>query len=47
MPMQMISHDEKSHIAPHFNHLGLRNVMLPLMIPSASCGADSDTNGVT
>ena len=30
MPVLMASHDPKSHIAPHFDHLDLRNVMMPL-----------------
>ena len=36
------SHDEKSHVAPHFNHLEPRNAMVPLTTLFSSCG-----NGVS
>ena len=35
--MSIVSHDQKSHLAPHINHLDLRNSMVPLMMPLASC----------
>ena len=37
----------KSHVAPHFNHLDLRNAMVPLKTFSASCDASSSIIGVT
>ena len=47
MPVLVVSHHPKSEIAPHFEYLGLRNVMVPLMVQSASCDTDSGANGVT
>ena len=41
----MASHDQKSHVAPHFYDLHLRNSVVPLMMPSVSCDADTGTNG--
>ena len=40
MVMCIVSHDQKSHFAPHFDCLDQRNSMVPLMMPSAS----HDTN---
>ena len=47
----------KSHVALHFDHLGLRNTILPLMMLSASHNADinvvashdtnTNANGIT
>ena len=34
MPIPKASHDEKCHLASHFDHLDLRNVMMPLIMPS-------------
>ena len=34
--VQMVSHDPKSHVAPHFDHLDLRNAMVALMELSTS-----------
>ena len=31
------SHDQKSHVAPHVNHLDVKNAMMPFTVPSASC----------
>ena len=31
----MVLHDQKSHVAHHFDHLDLRNAVVPLMTPSA------------
>ena len=47
MLMPMASHDHKSHVAPHFNHLDLRNVMMSLMTQSASLDATVSVNGIT
>ena len=38
------SHEQKSYVAHHFKHLDLRNVMVPLMVPSASCDANASDN---
>ena len=37
MPVQVLiaSHDEKGHITPYFEHVDLRNAMVPLMMPLA------------
>ena len=35
----------RSHVAPHFNSLDLRNAMMPLT--TASCGTTAGGNGVT
>ena len=35
-------HMTRSHVAPHFNCLDLRNAMVALMTPLASCDADTD-----
>ena len=37
----------KMHVAHHFNCLDIRNVMVPLTIPSASCDPGADAYGVT
>ena len=41
MPMQMTSHDQKSHVASHFDHLDLTNRMVLLMILLISCDTDT------
>ena len=45
--MPMASHEEKSHVAPHFDHLDLRNSMVPLKMLSASHDIGTIANGVT
>ena len=37
----------KSHVAPHFDHLDLRNAVVPLMTPQAPYDADANSNGTT
>ena len=37
----------KSNVAPHFDHLDLKNSVVPFMIPLASCDADTNASGVT
>ena len=37
----------KSHIAPQFDHLTLRNAMVPMMMLSMSHDTDDSANGVT
>ena len=39
-PVPVASHDQKSHVAPHSDHLELTNAVVPLTLPSAS----HDTN---
>ena len=39
----MTSHHQRSHITPHFNSLCLRNVMVPLIMPSTSCNGNGDS----
>ena len=42
MPAPVVSHDQtKSYIAPHFNHLNLRNTIVPLTTPSVSCNTNT------
>ena len=41
----MASHDQESHVSPHFNLLDLRNAMMPLMMLLALC--DAGANCVT
>ena len=39
MPVSMASHDKKSHVAPHFDYLDIRDALVPLMpmlVPMAS-----------
>ena len=40
----MVSHDQKIHVTCHFDHLDLRNAMVPLMVLSTP--QDADTNAV-
>ena len=43
----MISHDQKSHFAPHFDYLHLKNTMVSLTLPSTSCDTRaSDVTGI-
>ena len=42
----MTSHDKKGTIAPHFDHLDLRNAMVPLTMLLASYDANSMANGI-
>ena len=43
----MVSHDQVSRVAPHFDHLEPKNAMVPLMTLSSSCDADGSANSVT
>ena len=45
--VHMVSHDQKSNIAPYFNHLGLRNAVVPFMTQLASCDASASASGIT
>ena len=47
LPVLVPSHNQKRHAAPHFEYLYIRSVIVPLMIPSASCDADTGANCVT
>ena len=44
--MPMASHNQNSHVAPHFNYLNLRNAVGPLMMLLASCNIDASANGI-
>ena len=41
------SHDQKSDVASHFNHLDPRNVMVSLMMMLASCNSNANISDVT
>ena len=43
----MTLHEPESHSVPHFNCLSHGNVMVPFMLPSTSCDADTCTSGIT
>ena len=47
LPLPMASHNQKSHVASHFDCLDLRNAMVALITPLASCDASAGTSGVT
>ena len=47
MQVPMVSNDQESHVAPLFDHLVLRNVMLPLIMLSASHNTGTGTSAVT
>ena len=47
MSKPMVSQDEKSHLAPNFNHLDLMIAMMALMTTMASFDASSSANGIT
>ena len=56
MPMlgPVIWHDQRIHITPHFDHLYLRNAVVPLMqwqhmtpMLMASCDVNADANDIT
>ena len=47
VPVLMALHNQKGHVVPHFHHLDLRNIMVPLPMPLASCDADTGTIGIT
>ena len=44
--VQMVSHDQKIHIALHFDHLDLRSAMMPLTMLFVSPDADANANGI-
>ena len=43
----MLSDEQKNHVTHNFDHLDVRNIMVPLIIPSESCDVDTGANGVT
>ena len=45
--MPVVSHDERSHVVPHFDHLDLRSSVVPLMTLSALHDAYTDASGIT
>ena len=46
MSMAVVSPDQTSHVVPHFDYLDVRNAVVPLTVPVASCDAIS-ANGIT
>ena len=46
VPVLMASDDIKV-IASHFDHVDLRNAVIPLVMPLASCDTDTETDGIT
>ena len=43
----MVWLDQKSHAVPHFDCLDLRNLMMPLTVPSVSCNANTNVDSIT
>ena len=37
IPVSVASHDQISHVAPHFNHLDVRNAVVPLISHDQRC----------
>ena len=46
LPVPVVSHRQKSHRGPHFNHLHLGNAMGPLKMVPASNDADGNASGI-
>ena len=46
MPVPMVLCDHKGHVAPLSNHLNLRNVMVPQMLPLVSQNADTNASSI-
>ena len=42
----LASHDQKGHLLPHFDHLDIRNSVMPLTMPSASHVAHANASGL-
>ena len=47
MVLPMVSHDQKSDVAPNLDLLHLMNAEVPLMMPSALHYANASANGIT
>ena len=47
MPMAAVSHDQKSHVAPHFDYLDARNIVVLLTMLMALYDASISGNGMT
>ena len=45
IPLMLMSHDQKDHITPDFDHLDIRSVVVPFRMPLAS--GDAKLNDVT
>ena len=45
--MSIASHNQKGHVAPHFNHIDVRNSMELFSMSSASYDANTDASGIT
>ena len=44
MPVPVVSHGQNTHTGPQFDHINLRNAMVPLL--STSHDADTYVNGI-
>ena len=47
MPGSTASHNQKSHVAPHFDHLDLMNAMVLFTMPSAWHDVDTSVNCIS
>ena len=47
MPVLISLHDQKSHVTPYSDCLGLRNAKVPLLMLLASHDTNAGANGVT
>ena len=47
MLVPMASHVQKSHVVSLFDHLDLKNGMVPLITLLASCDTDTSITGIT
>ena len=43
----VVSCDQENHVAPHFDHLDLGNTLVPFIMPSVSCDADTGADSKT
>ena len=47
MAMAIVSHDQKSHIAAHFDCFDITNAVVPLTLLMVSCHVSISANGLT
>ena len=47
MPVPMVAHDQKVHVAPHFNLLDGTNTMVSFFTVFTLCGVNDGANGIT
>ena len=45
--MPILAHGQESHVEPHFDHLDIRNAVVPLMMSLVSLDADAGANDIT